>query len=133
MATINEWLARTTLAPPPPPAPTPPSAIDPWIGVIIFALFFGLSFVAAGYFYKYRSGQNEKKTQELRNLLRETLEREDKPVYNDPPYTLRIDVSKMPPTRLPEGDGKHSHKEAIAAKKAAESNARKRSKKAVRR
>jgi hypothetical protein len=134
MTSINDWLKRTTVAPPPPSPPKPPSDVDPWIGVIIFALFIGLAFVAAGYFYKYRSSQNEKKTQELRNQLREILEREDKPVYNDPPYTLRIDVSKMPPTRLPDGgDARHQQHEKNLAKKAAENNARKRSKKAARR
>lgn len=135
MTSINDWLSKTTPAPPPLAPPKPPSAVDPWIGVIIFALFFGLSLVAAGYFYKYRTGQNEKTTQELRNQLRETLEREDKPVYPDPPYTLKIDASKMPPTKLPEGDAKQHgpNSNSAASKRAAESSARKRSKKMARR
>lgn len=129
----NDFLSKTTLAPPAPPPVTPPSSVEPWIGVIIFALVFGLSLVAAGFFYRHRTRQNEKFVQGLRNQLRETMEREDKPYYPDPPYTLRIDESRMPPTKLPEGSGfggRHSSPGKLGSKNVSES--RKRSKKGKR-
>ena len=99
----NDFLSKTTPAPPPPAPVETPSAVDAWIGVIIFALIFAAALVAAGYFYKHRSEQNEKFVQELRNTLKENLEREVIPRYPDPPYTLKIDPSRMPMTKLPEG------------------------------
>ena len=98
----NDFLSKTTPAPPPPPPVKPPSEVDAWIGVIIFALVVVGLLAAAGYFYKYKSEKNEKFVQELRKNLQENLEREPIQPYPDPPYTLRIDPSRMPVTKLPD-------------------------------
>jgi hypothetical protein len=132
----SDFIRDTTPAPPPPVVPPPPSSVDPWIGVIIFALVFGLSIAAATYAYKFISEKNEKHVQELRNQLREVLERDGMPEYPDPPYTLRVDADRMPRTKLPEmaaGGNPFGFGAAGVGGKDAASAARKRSKKAARR
>ncbi len=76
-------------------------ALSPWIAVIVLALVIVVFLTAAALYGRYRTKQNVKHVDELRRQLFESLEKHGMPTIPDPPNTLRIDPSAMPPTIVP--------------------------------